>query len=89
MPIGIRAQAVELGWVGLWRRVDGRDAGPGGMLAFDNMHDRPVTGTTDWARHEIVLDVSEEAEAVFFGMLLNGKGTAWVDDLKLEAAEGP
>ena len=66
-------------WAGLWMRVDGDGLLP---LAFDNMSDRPVQGSTDWTRHSIVLDVPEEATNIAFGILLNGTGTVWLDDLE-------
>ena len=37
----------------IWMRIDG----PTSMIAFDNMDRRAVNGTTDWTRHEVVLDV--------------------------------
>lgn len=77
----VRTKNVE-GGVGLWMRVDGPERGR--SLSFDNMMDRRITGTMDWKRYEIVLDVPKEATAIYFGMLVSGKGTAWVDDLKLE-----
>ena len=81
----VRTEKVEGRGVGLWLRVDGPPEGK--PLAFDNMQTsrRAITGTTDWKEYEIVLDVPKEATAIYFGMLLTGKGTAWVDDLKLEA----
>lgn len=72
------------GWSGLWFRVDGPIEGSGHkMLAFDNMNDRPVRGTTEWARYEIVLSVPKEAVQVCFGFLLSGNGTVWGDDLSI------
>jgi hypothetical protein len=67
--------------VALWMRVDGAN---GKILAFDNMKDRFVTGTTDWAHYSIVLDVSEEAEKIFLGFLMAGNGQAWVGDIHLD-----
>jgi len=76
------ARAEEIiGWAGFWMRVDG---GKGEPLAFDNMEKRAIKGTSDWRKYEIVLDVSEKAEEVAFGMLLSGKGQVWLDDLKFE-----
>ncbi|MFH0982828.1 MAG: AraC family transcriptional regulator, partial [Planctomycetota bacterium] len=69
----------------LWMRVDG--AKPGETLAFDNMDGREVTGTTEWKKCEIVLDVPKEAAKINFGALLGGKGTAWVDDLQFEKVD--
>lgn len=65
----------------LWMRVEGAD---GKILAFDNMEDRPATGTTAWKKYEIVLDVPEAAQHIALGALFEGKGQIWADDLKLE-----
>jgi hypothetical protein len=46
----------------MWMRVDG----PKGPLAFDNMQIRPITGSTDWQRYEVVLDVAPEAISIVF-----------------------
>jgi hypothetical protein len=70
------------GSAGLWMRVDGSEQGR--SLSFDNMMDRGIVGTSDWKKYEIVLDVPKEATAIYFGMLVSGKGTAWVDDLHFE-----
>ena len=73
-------------WAGLWFRVDGPNNGPNpSSLAFDNMQERPIKGTTDWTRYEIVLDVPEAAQRLAFGILLAGGGQVWMDDLKFEA----
>ncbi len=66
---------------GLWMRVDGSRDEP---LAFDNMQDRPIKGTTDWKKYEIVLDVPDSAQNIAFGLLLSGAGRTWVDDLSFE-----
>jgi RNA polymerase sigma factor (sigma-70 family) len=72
-------------WAGLWFRVDG---GRQNVLAFDNMQDRPVRGTTGWVRAEIVLDVPAGAEAVALGALLSGSGQLGVADLRFEEVGG-
>src|SRR5262249_26334575 len=58
--------------------------GPDSMLGFDNMQNRPVTGTTDWKQYAVVLEVPKQALCLTFGTLLVGPGEIWVDDLKLE-----
>ena len=68
-------------WAGLWMRVDGAGTTP---LAFDNMQDRPIKGTQEWKRYEIVLDVPQSAVNIAFGILLAGPGQAWLDDLQFE-----
>lgn len=80
----LRAHAVE-GWAGLWMRVDGAN---GELQAFDNMEQRPVRGTSEWVRREVVLSVPPNAFAIAIGALLVGPGQIWVDDLSLEAV-GP
>jgi hypothetical protein len=37
-------------WAGLWLRVDQGKK----MVAFDNMQDQAIKGTTDWRRYEVV-----------------------------------
>jgi erythromycin esterase len=77
----VRTKAADPG-AGLWMRVDA----PDGPAAFDNMQERKVKGDTDWATAEVVLDVSNKAMGIAFGIILFGeRGTVWVDDFKLEA----
>ena len=70
------------GWAGLWMRVD--RASGGRSLSFDNMQDRPITGTADWTRCDVVLDVPEASGGLYMGMLLSGAGEVWLDDWKIE-----
>ena len=69
-------------WAGLWMRVDGKDFKQ--VLAFDNMQERGVKGTTDWKKYEIVLEVPQDATNINFGALLCGKGKLWLDEIKFE-----
>lgn len=71
-----------VGWSGLWLRVDGKD--PKKPLAFDNMYDRPVKGTTGWIKCKIVLDVPKDAINIAYGGLLDGGGQMWFSSLKFE-----
>lgn len=75
----VKAENIE-NWAGVWMRVD-RDQK---STAFDNMQDRPIKGTQPWTRHEIVLDVDADATRIAFGILLSGKGSAWIDDVAFE-----
>jgi hypothetical protein len=68
-------------WAGLWMRVD---EGPKRAVAFDNMYNRGIRGTTDWKRYEVVLDVPPKATDISFGVLLVGTGEVWLSDAKLE-----
>jgi hypothetical protein len=72
-------------WAGVWMRVDGSAEGnQPKVLAFDNMQSRPIKGSTDWTRVEIVLDVPSDAKDIAFGILLSRDGEVWLDDLKFE-----
>jgi hypothetical protein len=51
------------------------------------MRKNAVRGTTDWARHELVLAVAQDADRIEVGLNLFGPGTAWIDDATLEVVE--
>jgi hypothetical protein len=72
-------------WAGMWMRVDGPEKGK--SLSFDNMQERPITGTQEWSINEIVLDVPADATFVAFGVLLNGSGQVWMDDFNFEEVD--
>lgn len=67
-------------WAGLWMRVDKEKD----SVAFDNMQDRPIKGTTGWQKYEVVLDVPQDATGIFFGVLLDGAGEVWLNSVKFE-----
>jgi tetratricopeptide (TPR) repeat protein len=71
-------------WAGVWMRVDGANRS-GGHLAFDNMQDRPIKGTTDWTERTLLLDVPQGSATINFGILLVGGGQVWADDFAFEA----
>jgi len=70
-------------WASLWMRVDDVLGRP---LSFDNMSDRPIVGSSDWAKYEIVLDVPVNSSEISFGVLLDGKGQIWFDKFELKIA---
>lgn len=74
----------DAGRAQLWLRIDGGDQK---VLGFDNMDSRPVRGTTDWQKYEIVLDVPTGAKNIAFGFFLFGSGTLWADDFSLEVVD--
>jgi C-terminal processing protease CtpA/Prc len=67
------------GYVGMWMREDGED----GMVEFDNMQSRQLKGTHEWDEYSISLPLNPKGVRLFFGVFVNGTGTAWVDDLQL------
>ena len=76
----LRPRGVDEG-AGLWFRVDGAD---GKVLAFDNMRSRPVLGTQTWKSYDIVIDVPENGKQIAYGVLLIGKGTLGIDELRFD-----
>lgn len=42
------------------------------------------TGNNDWRKVELVLDIPEEAAVFSYGILLEGKGKVWIDDITIE-----
>jgi hypothetical protein len=69
------------GWAGMWFRVDGDEHK---TLAFDNMQNRMIKGTTEWKKYEIVLDVPANSKNISYGVLLAGSGNVWLDDLSFD-----
>ena len=69
---------------GLWMRVDKGAT----TVAFDNMQNRPITGNTNWRKYEVVLEVRQDATDIYFGILLDGSGEAWISDGSFEVV-GP
>jgi len=78
----VKADGVQ-GWAGLWMRVDKNSK----VVAFDNMEDRPIKGTNDWQRYEVVLAVPKDATAISFGVLLAGAGTVWLNNTNFEVVQ--
>lgn len=78
-------KTVDAGKAALWMRIDGE----GRILGFDNMHDRPIVGTTDWTQYAIILDVPKESVDIALGVMLTGSGGVWFDDLSLNETLSP
>ena len=72
----IKTENVIEGYAGLFIRID-----PG--IAYNEMV-YEVTGTTDWKKYEITLDLRPaQTQKIIIGGLLAGKGKIWLDDLKI------
>jgi len=74
----IKTENITGGYAGLWMRIDPK-------IAFNNMKQNGVTGTTYWKKYEITLDMGDPAisKQIVFGGLLVGKGKMWLDDLHI------
>jgi len=89
IPVNFTGERVELrgylrtsavtGVIGMWLRVDG----PSGMMGFDSIQGQGITGTNDWKEYKATVPLRAEGQRLAFGVLLNGTGTVWADDLQL------
>jgi len=79
----VKAENVE-DWAGVWMRVDGPN---GKSSAFDNMQTRPIKGSRDWQRYEVVLEVAPNSAALALGVLLSGKGKVWMEEPLIEVVD--
>ncbi len=82
----VKSQEVA-GWAGLWMRIDqGKD-----VIAFDNMENRSIKGTSEWQQYDVVLEVPKDATVISFGILLSGGGEVWLSNTKFDvvAADVP
>ena len=67
-------------WGGLGMYAMGNEK----LVLVDDMGGRPIVGTTDWTRYEIVADVPEEADIMSVSVHMYGAGQMWMDDAKIE-----
>lgn len=56
----------------------------GGIGLWDHMNDRRVRGTQGWNTYSVDVKVGDNAYSLLYGLLLEGEGTLWADDLQLE-----
>ena len=66
----------------MWIRVDDFDKRV--TADFDNMAERPIIGTRYWTKCEIVFDVPESPCVVNYGIILEGVGKAWFDNVSFD-----
>lgn len=59
-------------------------------IAFENMDGRRARDTADWTAHDVEITIPEDrlgdVAELCFGFFADGTGTAWVDDMELEAS---
>lgn len=65
----------------MWMRVEGKG---GKVLALDDGFGRKIAGSGGWRKVAVVLDVPAHAEAITFGVGLNGAGALCFDDLTFD-----
>lgn len=73
----IKTENVSGGFAGLWMRIDPQ-------IAFNNMKNKGIKGTTAWKKYEITLKMNpSKTKQIVVGGLLVGKGKMWLDQLKI------
>lgn len=73
----IKTENVTDGFAGLWMSIDPE-------VGEEDMHQQGVTGTTDWTKYEITLDMDpSRAMQTSVGGILVGKGKMWLDNLSI------
>src|SRR5690606_24531796 len=72
----IKTENVD-GFAGLWMRIDPQ-------VAFNNMQQAGLKGTTEWTHYEFTLPMNpDKTEQTVVGGLLVGKGKVWFDSLSV------
>jgi Tol biopolymer transport system component/predicted Ser/Thr protein kinase len=64
----------------LWLRTE---TGIGEEMKLSSSREDPVA-TTEWTVREVIVDVGFDAELISLGVQVNGKGSAWLDDVSLQ-----
>ena len=82
LSASVRAEDVT-GKAGLWLRIDTPDRR---SWALDNMLERPIRGTQGWQAYKVSLDVPQHASDLYYGAIVFGRGTVWLDDVVLREA---
>jgi C-terminal processing protease CtpA/Prc len=73
----VKTENVTDGYAGLWVRIDPN-------IAFNNMENVGIKGTTDWKKYEVTVNMDpSNTKAIVLGGLLVGKGKMWLDDLSV------
>jgi hypothetical protein len=67
-------------WAGMWLRVDGPNDT---SLFFDNMHNRPIRGSTAWKTYTIDAPLPNETLWLNYGVVLQGRGELWADNFRV------
>jgi hypothetical protein len=58
------------------------------VIAYQSVQLEPQgVSTGEWKRYRVVMDVPWHGEVLAYGFSLEGKGTLWIDDVKLSAVD--
>lgn len=71
-------------WAGMWMRIDGPNKE---TLGFDNMQNRPIIGSNDWTKYEIIMKIPVEAINISYGVLISETGEILIDKFNFEIVD--
>jgi hypothetical protein len=78
--LSARLKSEGVGRLQMWLRIRGPERY---QQHYYGMADKPVRGTTDWTRYEIVMDVAKDAAWLNYGFFIEG-GRAYADAVRLD-----
>ncbi len=81
LKLSAKVKTDSAGSAGLFYRAD---AGRKLSICYDYMDDRKITGTTDWTNIDCIIDIPEGSDNIYLGGTLDGPGTVWFKEFKLE-----
>jgi hypothetical protein len=67
--------------IGLLLRID--DSTSKNTLKFDNMVEKGIKGTRDWAQYSVKLPFPPNGAIIYIGAILSGTGKLWADDFEV------
>ncbi|HEX8228700.1 MAG TPA: hypothetical protein VF826_05225 [Chloroflexia bacterium] len=72
-------------WATIYTDLEDRtDDDASRRLAHDDLYTRPVPSTCNWTQYSMVMDVPHGNVVLTFGAFIDGGGTLWVDDVRIE-----
>ncbi|MBX9668529.1 MAG: hypothetical protein K2X93_12970, partial [Candidatus Obscuribacterales bacterium] len=73
----------EVAWAAVWLRAR-RKGHYVYTVGFKNLHNSPITGSTDWNRHDSIVDVQKDCINISYGIVVHGPGKVWLSQAQLE-----
>jgi hypothetical protein len=71
--------------IGLMLRIDGN----ADVLAFDNMQERKILGTSEWNEYSVKIKLPKNAKTIYIGAILSGDGVLWADKFSIWIDDKP
>nr|WP_315029502.1 S41 family peptidase [uncultured Chryseobacterium sp.] len=75
----IKTENLENGFAGLFLRINEGE----NILEFNNMQLQNIHGTNDWKKYTITVPFHNNADYIYIGAIVQGKGKAWFDNFKI------